>query len=273
MATTASITTRRVNKPDGTPEGGRLLKPLRRVRRQWTRLGEINAFGAILSRASESTGAWDQAEFFQTGVVEIEGVVRTAERFSPISFGTAVDFGCGVGRISQALAPHFERVVGIDVAESMIQLAGRFNQFPGRCQYLHNVTADLAVLGDGSVDLVYSNITLQHMIPSLAESYIREFFRVARSGAHVIFQLPSRPRSIAWHWVKSLTPVALSNLLWRARTGSAEAMESYFMPEEKVRNLVEQSGGSVTFVESNQAGPPGWQSRKYFCTRIAATLT
>jgi predicted ATP-grasp superfamily ATP-dependent carboligase len=114
---------------------------------------------------------------------------------------------------------------------------------------------------------VYSSITLQHMAPQLAESYIREFFRIARPGAHVIFQLPSRPRSAVWHGMKRIMPVNLSNMLWRARTRNPEAMESYFMPERRVRTLVEQSNASIAFVESDRCGPPGWQSLKYFCIR------
>lgn len=271
MGTTTSITVRTANKPDATARANPLLMPLSRVRKQWTILGETDPFGAILSRPGEMAGPWDQAAFFETGVLEIEGVIQTARRLSPIRFGTAIDFGCGVGRLSQALALHFERVIGIDIAASMIQAADRFNEFPSRCEYVHNIRADLAATGDASVDFVYSNITLQHMVPSLAESYIREFFRVARPGAHVIFQLPSRPRLAAWHWVKSVTPVALSNLLWRLRTGSPEAMESYFMPEKAVTDLVEQSGGSVTLVEPHHGGPPRWQSRKYFCIRTAAS--
>ena len=116
-----------------------------------------------------------------------------------------MDFGCGVGRLSQALAVHFDRVVGIDIAASMIQTAAQLNGIPGRCEYMHNVRADLAALGDESVDFIYSNITLQHMVPSLAGSYIREFFRIARPGAHVIFQLPSRPRSALFFCIELRT--------------------------------------------------------------------
>jgi predicted TPR repeat methyltransferase len=36
----------------------------------------------------------------------------------------AVDFGCGVGRLTQALGDHFERAIGIDVSPTMIRLAG-----------------------------------------------------------------------------------------------------------------------------------------------------
>jgi ubiquinone/menaquinone biosynthesis C-methylase UbiE len=132
---------------------------------------------------------------------------------------------------------------------------------------MHNVAAYLAALPDASADFVYSSITLQHVVPPLAQCYIREFFRVARPGAPVIFQLPSRPRSLVRHWVKRLIPVAFTNLLWRLRTGSPEAIESYFTPENEIADLVKRSHGSVAHAESNQEGPPGWQSRTYFCVR------
>jgi SAM-dependent methyltransferase len=245
-------------------------RPLDRVRKQWTALGEKDPFWAVLTRPGMRGGRWDLAAFFETGVVEIEKVIQTAQRIAPIRFGTAVDFGCGVGRLCQALAARFERVIGIDIAASMIQEAMRLNQFPSRCEYVHNVAADLAALPDAYADFIYSSITLQHMPPPLARLYIQEFFRVARPGGHVIFQLPSRPRSLLRHRVKSAVPVAFTNLLWRLRTGSPEAIESYFMSEGIVADWAKRSRGSVACVESNQDGPPGWQSRTYFCVRDCA---
>ncbi len=83
----------------------------------------------------------------------------------------------------------------------------------------------------------------------------------------MIFQLPCRPRSVLWHAIKSVAPVGVANMIWRLRTGSPEAMETYSMAEKKVVDLVEESGGAILSVEENQNGPPGWQSRKYFCIR------
>jgi ubiquinone/menaquinone biosynthesis C-methylase UbiE len=243
------------------------MNALSRVRHQWTTLGERDPFWAILAEAGKKGGRWDQAAFFQTGIDEIDQVLRTARNLAPVRYGSAVDFGCGVGRLSQALAMHFERVVGVDIAASMIRTALELNRFPDRCEYVHNVAADLAVLSDRSADFIYSSITLQHVVPALARCYIREFFRIAQPGALVIFQLPSRPRSIVWHSIKSIVPVWVSNILWRFRTGSPEAMETYSMREEKIVRIVKDSGGEVLCVEDNQNGPPGWQSRKYFCVR------
>ena len=240
---------------------------LSRVKHRWTTLGERDPLWAILSESGKKGGGWDQAAFFKTGVDEIDEVLCTARSLSFLRYGSAVDFGCGVGRLSQALSAHFQHVTGVDIAEPMIRRAVQLNRFPDRCEYVHNVAPDLSVLSDRSADLIYSSITLQHIVPALAQRYIREFFRVARPGAWVIFQLPCRPRSLLRQAVKSIAPVGVANMIWRLRTGSPEAMEAYFMRERKVVRLVESSGGTVLSVKDNQNGPQGWQSRKYFCVR------
>jgi ubiquinone/menaquinone biosynthesis C-methylase UbiE len=243
------------------------LTHLERVRKQWTSLGEKDPLWAILSIPDKRGGRWDQVSFFETGVREVDTVLDTAGRISAVRFDTALDFGCGVGRLSQALANRFRRVIGIDVADSMIEGARKLNRFPGQCEYVHNSTADISVLKDESVDFIYSSITLQHVVPQLARHYIQEFFRVARPGALIVFQIPSSPRSSVWHSLKSALPVTLTNWLWRVRSGSPEAMESYFIEEKTVKAIVEQAHGWVALAEPDQSGPPGWESRKYFCLR------
>jgi ubiquinone/menaquinone biosynthesis C-methylase UbiE len=243
------------------------VNALIRARNQWTVLGERDPLWAILSETDKKGGGWDRTAFFQTGVDEINAMLNTAESLAMVRYESAVDFGCGVGRLSQALAAHFKYVAGVDIAEPMIRRADELNRFGDRCEYIHNVAADLSVLRDESFDLVYSSITLQHVVPRLAQSYIAEFFRIVRPGGLVIFQLPCRPRSVVWHAIKSILPIAVANMIWRLRTGSPEAMETYATPEAKVIRFVEESGGKVLRVEDNQLGPPGWQSRRYFCIR------
>src|SRR5258707_3761500 len=108
------------------------MNALSRVRHQWTTLGEHDPFWAILSETDKKGGGWDQTAFFQTGIEEIDKVLRTARSLSPVRYGLAVDFGCGVGRLRQALATHFQRVVGIDIAASMLRTAAELNPFPDR---------------------------------------------------------------------------------------------------------------------------------------------
>ncbi len=241
-----------------------------RLEQQWTTLGANDPLWAVLSYEEKKNGRWNADDFFATGTSEIERALSTAEMLCPVHFGTALDFGCGVGRLSQALAQRFGVVIGVDIAAPMLAAAQVLNRFPDVCSFIHNVRPDLNVIATESVDLVYSSITLQHISPPLIRSYIREFFRVARRGGHVIFQVPSGPRSRIRQFIKRLLPISLTNFLWRIRTGSPEAMEAHFIVESEVIQLVRDSGGAVERVEPNYDGPAGWPSRRYFCTKTVS---
>jgi len=244
------------------------MTSLDRVERQWTVLGEQDPLWAILSLPEMKGGKWDEAAFFETGRAEVGRVLETARRLADVRSGTAVDFGCGVGRLTQALAARFEHSIGIDVAEPMIRGAQKMNRFPDRCEYIHNRAPDLAVLANASADFLYSSITLQHVSPSLAAGYIEEFFRILRPEGIAVFQLPARPRSLTRHRIKSVLPLSITNWLWRVRTGSPEAMESYFAAPTRVTKIVNGSNGEVLLAEPDCSGPPGWESRKYFCRKL-----
>lgn len=59
-----------------------------------------------------------------------------------ISYSTTLDFGCGVGRLTQPLADHFNWFYGVDIVPSMIELANKYNPHGERCKYILNETSD-----------------------------------------------------------------------------------------------------------------------------------
>jgi SAM-dependent methyltransferase len=131
-------------------------------------------------------------EFWARGEREIDAML---ERLQPVSRGRALDFGCGIGRLTQALARHYERVDGIDISGEMVTLARGFNRRGKRCAFHVNQRDDLAVFEDGMFDLVYSMIVLQHMPAPLAERYVQEFIRVLAPNGAAVFEIPTGPGS------------------------------------------------------------------------------
>jgi SAM-dependent methyltransferase len=165
---------------------------LEELRKDWDALGRIDPMWAVLTDPERRGRNWDEESFFATGREEIAGVMRDLGRLGrPVRRGRCLDFGCGVGRLTQALAEHFERCDGVDIAPSMLEEARRLNRRGARCVFHLNDTDDLALFPDGTFDLVYSNIVLQHVGPVLAKAYIREFLRLLAPGGLALFQLPS----------------------------------------------------------------------------------
>jgi ubiquinone/menaquinone biosynthesis C-methylase UbiE len=160
---------------------------LDKLKNAWEGLAGRDALSAILTDDSKAGGKWDIAEFMATGDAEIETVLShlAAISHSPDFTGAALDFGCGVGRLTQALARRFASCVGVDISEQMVRQAESLNQYP-HCRYVANSAAHLP-LEDRSFAFVYSNIVLQHVPRSLAKSYLREFVRVLAPAGILVF--------------------------------------------------------------------------------------
>lgn len=106
---------------------------LNELQDHWDRFGQVDPLWAILTDPSKKNGRWDLAEFFQTGVEEIQTNLRHAMTLHPVPRRRALDFGCGVGRLTQALGEVFEQADGVDIAPSMVALANQYNRHGDRC--------------------------------------------------------------------------------------------------------------------------------------------
>jgi SAM-dependent methyltransferase len=162
------------------------------LQRNWEAFGEIDPLWAILTDPSKKNNRWNPEEFFASGEVEIECLMDSVGAL-PLSLTreTALDFGCGVGRLTQALCRHFHRCDGVDIASSMIRLARTYNRCGDRCQYHVNDADDLRMFEDDRFDLIYSNLVLQHIPPKYSTRYIRDFVRVLKRNGVAVFQVPS----------------------------------------------------------------------------------
>ena len=162
-------------------------------RRDWEALGALDPLYAILSAEDTRHGGWDIREFLATGEHDIARLLETGRRLGlPNERRATLELGCGVGRLTRALAPHFDRCVGIDISHAMIDRASTLNADVANCEWIHNTAGDLTVVGDRRFDLVLSHLVLQH-IPRRAAilAYIGELFRVLAPGGLLAVQLPA----------------------------------------------------------------------------------
>jgi 2-polyprenyl-3-methyl-5-hydroxy-6-metoxy-1,4-benzoquinol methylase len=134
----------------------------------WEELAKQDPLWAILSVPAKKGGKWDVEEFFSHGRAEATHVLQKVTSLHSLRLEAALDFGCGVGRVTQYFADQFQKVIGVDVSAKMIELARQFNRKRQNVEYCHNPYGDLAMFTDRSFDFVYSNLVLQHMKPVYA---------------------------------------------------------------------------------------------------------
>lgn len=127
------------------------------LQRHWDGFGRQDPFWAILAQPAYRGNRWPLDEFFETGRVEVSAAMAdSAVHGVPHARRRALDFGCGAGRLTQALADHFDTALGIDVAPSMIALARAHNRHGERCRYEINDRPDLSRWSDSFFDLIYT---------------------------------------------------------------------------------------------------------------------
>ena len=227
-----------------------------REQRDWDVIAALDPRWAVLSDPERKYGRWDDDSFFATGEAEVAGrLARAGELGRPARFESALDFGCGLGRITRALASRFERCVGVDVSGVMVERARELNRDVPGCSFVHNTSHDLAGFDDDSFDLVYTSIVLQHLEggkPAVA-GWLRELLRVAAPDGLVVFQLPTslplgarlQPRRTLYRALRRLG-VRPGFLYWRL---GLHSMRMTAVPEAEVEAIVREGGGTVLRVE------------------------
>ena len=255
---------------------------LANVQRTWETLGRKDPFWAVLTIRRFKHNRWDPEAFFEHGRREIRAVMDYVGRLGlDLKPGRALDFGCGVGRLTQSLGDHFQEVVGLDISEPMVELARQHNRHGGRCRYVVNTRDDLELFEDDSFDFIYSNITLQHIPPEHSVNYVAEFFRILRPGGAVIFQLPAACAVAEGTWsgrwrrfrLRCLVPIKKR---WKMLRG-IPVIESYPVPRATVEQLILSGGAELvdtvedTAVDSPPFATAGkrWQSFRYCAVKRA----
>lgn len=232
---------------------------LRSLQRVWDDLGRKDPLWAILTADDRRGGRWSQEEFFATGRLAIDGLMVYLENLGlDPPRGRALDFGCGVGRLTRPLAEHFEEVWGVDIAPSMLDLARKLSRHGEKCRFHLNEVDDLGGFAAESFGFVLSLITLQHMRPRYAKRYLREFARLLATGGVLVFQAAGAHQG---RGLRRLAPAGLRRLYHRLK--HRHAIEMHGLPRAEVERLLQAAGLRVVDVVDETSAGSGWTSYRY----------
>lgn len=196
----------------------------------WEHFARADAEYHILTDRPSHGGAEAMERFFATGRQQAATILTEADPWLS-GHGKAIEIGCGTGRLTIPMADRFDRMVGVDIAPTMLAKlqanAERFN-IPN----IQGVHVETGWEADGDADFLYSWLVLQHI--DTAETVSRLVGRAAAAlaptgVAHL--QFDSRPSTLLYrlrsHLPDSVLPHAWRKGLRRVRR-SPEALTALF---------------------------------------------
>jgi 2-polyprenyl-3-methyl-5-hydroxy-6-metoxy-1,4-benzoquinol methylase len=160
---------------------------MNKIEKKWDYFGETNPYFAVATFdkfKSENLNDNALTEFFETGEEYVERIWQEIESNFQTEFKPrkAIDFGCGVGRITLPLARRCEKVIGIDISENMLKEArensARFNL--GNVNFVKGDN-DLTKVA-GEFDFIHSFIVFQHIKPKIGEAIFKKFVGMLSNG-------------------------------------------------------------------------------------------
>ena len=231
-----------------------------RVERFWDDRAREDAFHFVDSRLPYRGGDderfWNGGEEVVTQMLEVLGV-----EVEPTD--VVVDIGCGIGRLTRALAARASEVLALDVSGEMLTRARQLNGHLDNVRWLHGDGTTLEPVADSSVDACFSHVVFNHIPdPAITLGYLREMGRVLRPGGWSAFQVSNDPGAEA-HAPSGGTPLRhrLAALAGRApRAYDHPAWLGSAVDLDALRSTASDAGLAVERVVA-----PG----SFFCTILA----
>jgi SAM-dependent methyltransferase len=237
-------------------------KDMEGYKRDWDELAELDARWAIVTDPKKRARKWGEQEFFENGRTDVEKAFkRIGQSGAKLGKDKALDFGCGIGRLSLPLSSHFKEVYGVDVSRQMISEAEQLHRGNEKLRFVHNDKDNLMGFDSDTFDLVYSELTLQHIPDTdVIEGFVQEFVRILKPGGVLYFQLPSRPRygnlkksilKLRGNLYYNLTALGVPKDFCFSSLKLAPYMQMSHLPSEKLAELLKEQAEILGIFEGN----------------------
>lgn len=226
-----------------------LQRMLARTAELWNQFGDEAPHWSVLVQEDFLPENINQNidRFYQSGVGNVQICLNALRRagIPAERFERALDFGCGVGRLSLALAGIADHVTAIDVSAGHLKLARERAATTGTINVDWVQLRDIRELDQFTgYDLVLSLIVLQHNPPPIMAYAFRSLLRALKSGGVAIIQIP--------------TLMAESFSVDDYLAGPTYGMEMHSLPQAVAFKIMDEEGCIPVEVREDMAiGPDG----------------
>jgi 2-polyprenyl-3-methyl-5-hydroxy-6-metoxy-1,4-benzoquinol methylase len=160
----------------------------------WEHYGEYDPYFVVSTHDKYKADNIDDeklAEFFLSGDEYVENIWEEIENGLIKNFHPqkALDFGCGVGRLTIPLGGKCKKVLGVDVSSKMIEEARSNADRRGISNVEFSVSEEDFSNIPGEFDLVHSFIVLQHINPKIGIKVFENLVNKVKQGGIGVLQL------------------------------------------------------------------------------------
>jgi len=162
---------------------------------QWQHLGETEPRWSVLTAEAflQEHLAENLESFYASGLAELATLDATLARagLGERRFQTCVELGCGVGRVTHALARRYA-TTGVDVSAAHLAIANHYVQSLGLPSVrLAQLLSIEGIKSLGRFDVAYSRLVLQHNPPPVMAALIAALLAALNPGGVAYFQIPT----------------------------------------------------------------------------------
>ncbi len=153
----------------------------------WRRIGEEQPYWGVITQPEyrlEAMTPEAMERFYLSGAHDLQAAAASLKRVSgrAPAGGRGLDFGCGVGRLTEAMLNWVDEAVGVDVSPAML---ARARARGGRGVYVETAPP-------GPFDWINSMIVLQHIPPPRGLAIIEDLLTRLAPGGAVSLHLTTR---------------------------------------------------------------------------------
>jgi 2-polyprenyl-3-methyl-5-hydroxy-6-metoxy-1,4-benzoquinol methylase len=218
-----------------------------KIKKSWEHLGITRAHHSVLTSKDFLPDSLEKNidAFWKSGdkeVKEIEAILkRHGMKLNEVN--VAVEYGCGVGRVTTQLAKQVKAMYAYDISRPHLDYAKEHAEEEGVDIKFHLVSDPLGKLHP--CDLFYSRIVFQHNPPPIILQLIKNAMEALNPRGIAIFQVPSYIKGYEFkleEWMKK---------------DHALDMQMHCIPQTAIFTLAETTGCKLLEIrEDNWCGEP-----------------